>query len=313
MLRRTHFLLALTLSAAAFAQSPLPPQTVGPDYRQQVEQYRKWRMNDDKMNWATLAGLFWLKPGATSFGTADDNGIMLPRGTAPAHVGSFEFQNGQVRVTLAKGVAATVDGKPFAGGVLASDRDGVQKQPRMRIRNLEFRIIQRGQRTGVRLKDFASSNLQRYREPEWYAVDPAYHVVARWEPGDGKRTMVVPNILGDATPVVIAGTAHFTLDGKEYALIPYTGDPNTSMEFIFADATTKQETYPAGRMIDAGPVADGKLVLDFNEAYNPPCAVTAFATCPLAPKENRLGAPIRAGAKFGPKERAEHKAPVLPE
>lgn len=304
-------MVAACAGIAALAQSPLPPQTVGPDYGAQVAQYRKWRMNDDKVNWATLAGLFWLQPGTTSFGTAAENGIVLPRGAAPARVGAFEFQNGEVRVMLAQGIAATLDGKPFTGGVLASDRG--RKPPLLRIRNLEFRIIQRGERTGVRLKDLASPNLRRYREPQWYAVDPSYHLVARWEPGDGKRTIIVPNVLGDATPVVVAGTAYFTLNGKEYGLIPYTGDPNKSMEFIFADATTKAETYPAGRMFDAGPVTDGKLVIDFNEAYNPPCAVTVFATCPLAPKENRLDAAVRAGAMFGAKERAEHRAPVLPE
>jgi uncharacterized protein (DUF1684 family) len=303
----------LLACGVALAQSPLPPQTVGPEYRKQVEQYRKWRMNDDKTNWATLAGLFWLQPGTTSFGTAADNGIALPRGSAPARVGSFEFQNGEVHVLLERGIAASLNGQPFTGGKLASDRDGKTKPEIMRIGKLEFRVIQRGQRTGIRLKDLASPNLKSYREPAWYPIDPAYHIVARWEPGDGKRTIIVPNVLGDATPVTIAGTAHFTLDGKEYGLIPYTGDPNKSMEFIFADATTKQETYPAGRMIDVGPVVDGKLVLDFNEAYSPPCAVTAFATCPIAPKENRLPVAIRAGAKFGAKERAERKAPVLPE
>jgi uncharacterized protein (DUF1684 family) len=303
----------LLACGAALAQSPLPPQTVGPAYRAQVEQYRKWRMNDDKMNWATLAGLFWLQPGAASFGTAAVSNIVLPRGSAAARVGSFEFQNGEVRVKLERGIAASLNGQPFTGGKLASDRDGKAKPEIMRIGKLEFRVIQRGQRTGIRLKDLASPNLKRYREPEWYPIDPAYHVVARWEPGDGKRTIIVPNVLGDATPVVIAGTAYFTLNGREYALTPYTGDPNKSMEFIFADATTKTETYPAGRMVDVGAVTDGKLVIDFNEAYSPPCAVTAFATCPIAPKENRLTARVRAGAKFGAKERAEHKAPVLPE
>ena len=283
---------------AAVAQLPPTPQTIGANYKQEIEHYRAWRVNDDKQNWATLAGLFWLKPGANTFGTAADNALVFPKGKTAAHAGEFDFENGDVTVKLAKGVSGKIDGKPVTTASMKSDKDGAQKPAILEMGTLQMRIIQRGQRTGLRLKDLANPTLKTFHPPQWYPVDTAYHVVATWEPGDGKRKIIVPNVLGDATPVTVSGTAHFTLNGKQYAMIPFEGDPNKSVEFIFSDETTNKETYPAGRMVDAGPVKDGKIVIDFNEAYNPPCAVTAFATCPIAPKENRLAAPVRAGAKY---------------
>jgi uncharacterized protein (DUF1684 family) len=314
MRTQTLFFAAILLAGAAVAQPPQTPQTVGPNYKQEIEKYRAWRVNDDKTNWATLAGLYWLKPGANTFGTAADNDIVIPKGTAAAHVGKLVFQQGDVRVELEKGIRATItdnsgQAKPFPGGMLLSDHDGTNKPWIMQIGNLQFRVIQRGQRTGLRLKDLANPALKSFHAPQWYFPDPAYHVVATWEPGDGKKKIIVPNILGDATPVTISGTAHFTLNGKPFAIVPVEGDPNKSVEFVFSDETTNKETYPAGRMVDAGPVKDGKIVIDFNEAYNPPCAVTAFATCPIAPKENRLSVPVRAGAKYD--KNAKHPGKVF--
>jgi len=304
---RTAFVSLLIAAAALVALAFDAPKTstkTGPAYIKDVQDYRVWRVNDDKQNWATLAGLFWLKPGVNTFGTASDNDIVLPKGTAAAHVGKLVFQQGDVRVELEKGIAATMadnsgTAKPFPGGMIMGDHDGNNKPWIMQIGKLQFRIIQRGKRTGLRLKDLANPALKNFHSPQWYPIDPAYRVTATWEPGDGKRQIVVPNILGDATPVTISGTAHFTLNGKQFAITPVEGDPKKSVEFVFSDETTNKETYPAGRMVDAGPVTpDGKLLIDFNEAYNPPCAVTAFATCPIAPKENRLSVPVRAGAKY---------------
>lgn len=294
------------------AQVPPTPQTVGPNYKREIERYRAWRVNDDKVNWATLAGLYWLKPGVNTFGTAADNALVFPKGTAAAHAGEFDFQNGEVTVKLAKGVAGKIDAKPVTTAHMKSDKDGGQKPTLLEMGTLQMKIIERGQRVGLRLKDLANPALKSFHPPQWYPADPAYHVMATWEPGDGKKKIVVPNILGDATPITVSGTAHFVLNGQKLALIPYEGDPNKSVEFVFSDATTNKETYPAGRMVDAGPVKDGKVVIDFNEAYNPPCAVTAFATCPIAPKENRLSVPVRAGAKYDKDAKHPGKVFVAP-
>src|SRR5205809_6489300 len=119
-----------------------------------------------------------------------------------------------------------------------------------------------------------------------------YRVIAKWETAEGNRTVDVPNVLGDVTPTPVSGTAVFKLNGQEFRLTDLSEDPKTSLFFVFSDFTSKTETYPGGRFLDAEPPANGTVVLDFNRAYNPPCSVTPYATCPLAPKENRLALAI---------------------
>ena len=90
----------------------------------------------------------------------------------------------------------------------------------------------------------------------------------------------------------------FPVAGKEYHLAPIIEQPGDQQLFyIFRDLTTGKETYPAGRFFYSDMPKDGKVVLDFNKAYNPPCAFTPFATCPLPPKENYLPVRVEAGEK----------------
>ncbi len=122
--------------------------------------------------------------------------------------------------------------------------------------------------------------------------DRDFCALGRKEIGD------VPNVLGDVTPTPIAGEVRFRLNGQDFTLAALGGDPAKGLSFVISDLTAKTETYPGGRFLDTDPVVDGKVVLDFNRAYNPPCAVTPYATCPLAPKENRLVVAIAAGEKY---------------
>ncbi len=305
-------LLTLLCLLVAPLRGAEPAGKVDAAYVAEIQKFRAARVNSDKMNWATLAGLFWLKPGAHTFGAGPDNEFVLPKGSAPAKCGVFELNNGEVTVKLERDVPGRIDGKATTAAKLQSDAEGERQPTILEINRLQMKVIQRNQRIGVRLKDLASPNLRNFHAAEWYPIDPAYRVVANWEPSDGTRKIIVPNILGDAVPVTIPGVARFTLQGQQFTLTPVEGDPKDSMEFVFADGTTKTETYPAGRMVDAGPVKDGKLIIDFNQAYNPPCAVTPYATCPLPPKENRLAVAVRAGEKYGAKERAAHQTPALP-
>jgi uncharacterized protein (DUF1684 family) len=108
----------------------------------------------------------------------------------------------------------------------------------------------------------------------------------------------VPNVLGDVTPVPITGEVHFRLNGQDLTLTALGGDPAKGLSFVIGDLTGKTDTYPGGRFLDTDAVVDGRVVVDFNRAYSPPCAVTPYATCPLAPKENRLPVAIAAGEKY---------------
>jgi uncharacterized protein (DUF1684 family) len=135
-----------------------------------------------------------------------------------------------------------------------------------------------------------------YRGPMFYPLDASYRVTADWVPSDGKRTVQVPNVLGDVTATPVVGEARFTLAGSEVG--GSGGDATHGLFIIFSDLTRKTDTYPAGWFLATEAVTDGKVLLDFNRAYNPPCSVPPYATCPLPPSENQLSIAIPAGEKY---------------
>jgi uncharacterized protein (DUF1684 family) len=281
-------------SAACFAQTA--NSAVDAAYQQSFEKWKADLVEDLKKNWLPLAGLFWLKPGANSFGTDAKNSIVLPEHSAPAYAGEFDLRGKDVTVKFPAGSAAKIDGEPATTAKLRPDISG--KATVIELGKLQMRVIVRGERIGVRVKDLDNPAVRKYRGPIFYALNTAYRVTARWEPSDGKKMVDVPNVLGDVTPTPVAGVARFKINGREMALSALSGDPKEGLFFVFKDLTSKTETYPPGRFLDSGPVVNNTVVLDFNEAYNPPCAVTPFATCPLPPKQNQLTVAIPAGEKY---------------
>jgi uncharacterized protein (DUF1684 family) len=262
-----------------------------------VKDFAKWKLelvDDLKQNWLPLAGLFWLKPGANTFGAADDNAVVLPSG--PAHAGTFRLQGEDVLVEMLPGVTAKIGDKNDSKGQLQADVTG--KPTVIELGALRMHLIKRGTRLGIRVKDLNSAAARNYAGPVFFPLDMTYRVTATFVPSDGKKTVDVPNVLGDVTPTPISGEVHFKLNGQELTLTALGGDPAKGLSFVINDLTSKTDTYPGGRFLDTDPVADGKVVLDFNRAYSPPCAVTPYATCPLAPKENRLQVAIAAGEKY---------------
>lgn len=281
-------------TAAVFSLSAL---AIVPPDAAYIVSFNKWKaelVDDLKQNWLVLAGLFWLKPGANTFGSANDNAIVLPSG--PAHAGTFELQGDEVSVELQPGVEAKIGGQRQNASKLAADVAG--KPTVIEMGSLKMYVIQRGKRVGIRVKDLNSAAARNYAGPIFFPLDMTYRVVGTFSPSDGKKTVDVPNVLGDVTSTPIAGEVRFTINGKELTLSALGGDPGKGLSFVISDLSSKSETYPGGRFLDTDAVVDGKVVLDFNRAYNPPCAVTPYATCPLAPKENRLGVAIPAGEKY---------------
>ena len=265
-------------------------------YRREVEKFRAEEVEDLKSNWLVLAGLFWLKPGTNSFGTAASNAIVLPEGTAPAKAGVFELNGDDVTVKMEPGAAATIDKQPVTMAKLQPDTSG--KAAVVALGRLRMHVIKRGERVGIRLKDLQNPALRNFTALQFFPIDTGYRVTATWAPSDGRRTVDVPNVLGDISHETVPGEAGFTINGQKLTLTALGGDPAKGLFFVFSDPTSKSDTYPAGRFLDTDGVQDGKVILDFNKAYNPPCAVTPYATCPIAPKENRLTVAIPAGEKF---------------
>lgn len=262
-----------------------------------VKDFDKWKVDlvdDLKQNWLPLAGLFWLKPGANTFGSADDNALVLPSG--PAHAGTFQLQGTDVSVELLPGVPAKIGGKDDSKAQLQADATGHPTV--IELGSLRMHLIKRGARLGIRVKDLNSAAVRNYAGPIFFPLDMDYRVTATFVPSDGKKTVDVPNVLGDVTTTPISGEVHFKLNGQELTLTALGGDSAKGLTFVLNDLTSKTDTYPGGRFLDTDPVVDGKVVLDFNRAYSPPCAVTPYATCPLAPKENRLQVAVPAGEKY---------------
>jgi uncharacterized protein len=282
---------AAVLTLAASSADEVPPDAA---YRQSFERWKGELVDDLKQNWLRLAGLFWLKPGENSFGTDAKNSIVFPKG--PTHAGSFEMRGRDVTLQLAPGVQANVDEEPISSVKLEADITG--NPTVVKMGSLQFNVIVRGERVGIRLKDLASKSERRYPGPQFFPIDMRYLVSAKWEPAEAKKTIDVPNVLGDVTATPVAGAAVFTINGQEFRLTDLRGDPSKGLFLVFSDLTSKTQTYPGGRFLQTEPVANSTVLLDFNRAYNPPCAVTPYATCPLAPKENRLTVAIPAGEKY---------------
>jgi uncharacterized protein (DUF1684 family) len=249
-------------------------------YQTEIAQWRRQREESLQRDggWLSVAGLFWLHEGANTFGKDPGNEIVLPDGEAKA--GVFELLNGKVTVRM--------DG---ATRELWPDSLDVAK-----VGRLSLFVIKRSDKYGIRLKDPQSQYRREFHGIETYPAQEEYKLTARWvaEP----RKIPILNVLGQTEPMDSPGYAVFNLHGHEYRLRPYleTADAK-ELFYVFRDLTSAKETYGAGRFLYSAMPAEGRVVLDFNKAYNPPCAFTPYATCPLPPPENRLAVRIEAGEK----------------
>lgn len=259
-----------------------------------------WRAERDAAlrrpdGWLSLAGLFWLNEGDNTAGSMPTSDLVFPAERAPLELGVFHRRGNVVSFRPRAGAEVTIDGEPVSGEtVLVPDTEGSPTV--LEHGSLRFYAIIRGDQVGVRLKDAASPVLARFEGMDYFPVDAAWRVVARFEPYDPPKILRVPNIIGSVEELPSPGAAVFTVDGREVRLEPTReGD---ELFFVFGDATNGRETYGGGRFLYTDlPAPDGTLVLDFNRAYNPPCVFTPYATCPLPTRENKLPIPIRAGER----------------
>ena len=266
-------------------------------YLQEIEALRKDRNEGLKQEdgWFALVGLFWLEPGENRFGSGPDNRVILPEGKAPAFAGTLIREGDAVKVRVAPGVTVTSDGQPVTEAAVTSDAQG--KPTVLELGSLSFFVIQRGDKVGVRVKDSKSQALAAFHGLDFYPIRPDWKVDARFEPYNPPKTVPVPNVLGQVSEIPSPGAVVFDWQGKTYRLDALQGSEDGGLSLIFADQTNGKETYGAGRFLDTTPPKDGRVVVDFNTAYNPPCAFTSFATCPLPPAQNRLALAVTAGEK----------------
>ena len=266
-------------------------------YKQEVERWHAARIArlTAPDGWLSLVGLEWLKPGRNRIGSAADNDIVLAR--APPHLGVVEWANdGNLVVSLRSDASATIDGEAKIRAVMLDDSHRIPTT--VAFGSASIIAIDRGGRKGLRVRDSEAANRSGFAGIDRFPVDPAWRIVADWLPLEPPFQLATGTVIGTVENYPAPGKAVFERDGQRFALYPVLETPGDGQLFlIFADATSGKETYGAARFLYADMPRNGEIVLDFNKAYNPPCAFTPFATCPLAPPENRLGLRVTAGEK----------------
>jgi uncharacterized protein (DUF1684 family) len=263
-------------------------------YHDEILKYRAHREAELRADdgWLTVAGLFWLKPGSNVAGSAAGSDVRLPP-KAPLRVGMFEWSGNTVTFTAEPSAHVTSAGNPIGSRPVAAPRGD---EDALAVGDLRLFIIRRDDRVGIRMRDLKSPARDRFKGLRYFPIRPAYRVRATFTPYNPPHTVAVPNVLGQNPEMESPGYVTFTLNGQSFRLEPvYEDDEKKDLFFIFKDTTSRDATYPAGRFLHAELPKEGYVTLDFNEAYNPPCAFTDFATCPLPRKENQLPIRVEAG------------------
>ena len=264
-------------------------------YQQEIERWRAARIArlTAPDGWLSLIGLEWLQPGTNRLGSAADNDVVLTR--APAHLGTITWaEDGTLSILLDADSGATIGGEKKTNAVLSDDSHATPTS--VTFGSVDFIAIDRGGRKGLRVRDSEAETRTQFAGIDCFPIDPEWRVVADWQPLDPPFQLATGTVIGTIENYPAPGKAVFEREGQRFELYPVVEVPgDTQLFLIFADATSGNETYGAARFLYADMPRDGKIVLDFNKAYNPPCAFTPYATCPLAPPENRLALRVTAG------------------
>lgn len=288
-------MLALLLTLRAVPQTA-PLVAVNSDHRKEVEDWRAKHEASYRKEYVVLAGLFFLSPGANTAGSDATNNIVLPK-SVPASIGRFlldsGLKGGRVRFEPAPGADVTLKQKVLTAPVdLRSDSDDMPDE--LEAGGVAFWVHESGERRAIRLRDEHGEIARAFTGFRWFPIDERYRVTGHFIKDPAPHDVHTPNLSGDDDVMTTEGVVEFTLKGQTVRLRPVTTRPKRFW-FIFRDGTSGKETYETARFLYADLGDNGEVVLDFNEAYNPPCAFNQFTTCPLPLKENRLKIRILAG------------------
>jgi uncharacterized protein (DUF1684 family) len=288
--------LLILLVAAAACQVERPVVELPENYQEDLQ---NWKLERDQRlraenGWVNLAGLFWLEEGNNTFGSSADNDVVFPA-SAPQHLGTISLQDSVLKFIPTGDEDVYVDSVVAQSEMLVFDPSATV-QAVMEHGRYRWFIIERSGNYGIRLRDLDHPNMKEPLGIEYFDWSADWYVKGTYHPFDEVRTVTIDNVVGFSSDVEFEGEIVFKVDGVEYALWPSFGEDYSFI--MFGDATSGDESYGVGRYLVASvPDENNEVILDFNRAYNPPCAFTDFATCGLPPEANILEAAVRAGEK----------------
>ena len=264
-------------------------------YAQEIKEWQESRLErlKGKNGWLNLAGLFWLEEGENSFGSDPGNDIVFP-GKADAFCGSLTLADGKVILEVKNGVEIR-EGESLVTSLVLNDDHG-NSTTYLQQGDLAWYIIKRGDKYGIRLRDHKHPRLDELDHIPSYPINTEYVVEAQLHPFEEPREFTVATPLEGFTETYqCPGELHFRIKKDKLVLYPFSSGKGYFL--VIADETTGLDTYGAGRFMYTVPDSTGRIILDFNKAYNPPCAFSPYATCPMPPRENFLPVAIEAGEK----------------
>ena len=287
-------ILGCVLGVLVACQTDPAPVSVAADpaYAERIESYREGRNERIRTSWLSLSGLHWLEEGDNRFGSATDNEIVFPADASPALAGTLVYSEGEVFLDPVAGSGLKVNGHTLrpVKSKLKLEPDGQQ----LGLGRLEFFLIARSGKHGIRVRDPELPAVRDFEGIDFYPIDPSYIIEGKLRPFPETQTLTIETVIGHDTQMKSRGTVEFEFAGTTHRLVAM--GESEELFLMFKDETSGNETYSAGRYLYA-PVVDDIVTLDFNMAYNPPCAFTPYATCPLPPYGNTIAAKIEAGER----------------
>lgn len=289
------FITFLFFLVVSFSYSQ-PPEVSEKEYQNEIEDWHQNRVKSLKSEngWLNIVGLFWLKEGENTFGSGKGNAVIFPEGKADEKMGAFILNDSIVSLKVNFGANVQVNNQSYTKGIVFKGKE--EKPVIMTHKSLQWFIIKRGKRYGVRLRDIESDALKSFTHIDRFPVQNAWRIIATYETPVVPKTIPIHDVIGLTTETPFGGTLYFEIEGKKFKLdATLEGE---DLFIVFADETNGNETYGGGRFLYAKkPISGDAVVLDFNKAYNPPCCFTNYATCPLPSAQNKLSVKVTAGEK----------------
>ena len=295
-------ILVACLAIVAACRSNDPPvDPAAADVAAATHETEDWRAQHEKSyrtNWATIAGLYFLEPGSHTAGTAKTNDIVLPASAGAERIGRFVLDGDVVRFDPEPGSRVHIGAEPVTKAIRLAD-DAATEPDTLEAGGIRIVVHRSGERKSLRVWDPEGEMARGFLGFTWFAIQMNYRVTGRFIPDASPRDMQVLNTFGDIDTYQTEGVVEFTLNGQTLRLRPFTTRPKR-FYFVFRDQSSGAETYEAARFLYSDLRDDGTTVLDFNQAYNPPCAFNPYTTCPIPLPENRLAVKVLAGERAYP-------------